>query len=67
MTLRNAAFFAIIGMALWTILMAANFRRNVSGVTGGFLPAMSLITSLIEFVAVLSLLIFFVVFHKSQS
>jgi hypothetical protein len=65
--LRNAALFAVIGTLLWTILLAFDFVNAVTGMARGIVAASSVITSLIHFVAVLSLLIFFVVFHKSQS
>ncbi|MGA2712404.1 MAG: hypothetical protein ABSG41_04790 [Bryobacteraceae bacterium] len=67
MTLKNATCFAIVGTAAWTVLTAVNFLRNVSGVIRGFIPAMSLVTSFIPLVAALSLLVFFVVFRRSQS
>lgn len=67
MTLRNAAVFAIVGMALWTIRLAMDLITSISGVVGGFVPANALLVSLIDFVAVLSLLVFFVVFHRSKS
>lgn len=66
MSLRNAAFFAIVGMALWTVLTAVGLVRTISGVADGILPAITLVTSLIQFVAALSLLVFFVVFQRSQ-
>ena len=65
--LKHAACFAIFGTAAWTVLTAINFVRNVSGVMGGFIPAMRLVTSGIPFIAALSLLIFFVVFSRNQS
>ena len=66
MTLRNATVFAIVGMALWVIRLALDLFNTISGVTGGFMPANSLLKSLIDFFAALSLLVFFVVFHKRQ-
>jgi len=66
MTLKNATCFAIAGTAAWTILTAINFIQNVSGVIRGFIPAMRLVTSFIPLVAALSLLVFFVVFSRSQ-
>jgi hypothetical protein len=67
MTLKNATCFAIAGTAAWTILTAVNLVRSVSGVIGGFIPAMGLVTSFIPFVAALSLLVFFIVFSRSRS
>jgi len=67
MTLRNAAVFAIVGMALWTTRLALDLINSFSGVAGGIVPANSLLKSLIDFLAALSLLVFFVVFHRKQS
>jgi hypothetical protein len=67
MKLKNATCFAIVGTAAWTILAAVNLVRNISGVAGGFRPAITLLTSLIQFVAALSLLVFFIMFRRSQS
>jgi uncharacterized membrane protein YdbT with pleckstrin-like domain len=66
MSLKNAAFFAVIGMVLLTVLLTVSSIVNVSGVVRGFIPAMALLTSLIQWVASLSVLVFFVVFHRSQ-
>ena len=67
MTLKNAACFAIVGTAAWTVLTAINFLQNVSGVMRGFIPAMRVVTSGIPLIAALSLLVFFVVFSRSRS
>jgi hypothetical protein len=67
MKLKNAAFLAVAGTALWTALNAVNLVGNISGVADGFIPAVTLLTSLIQFFAALSLLIFFTVFHRAQS
>lgn len=67
MSLRNATVFAIIGMALWTIRLAMLLFTSISGVSGGFLPFNTLLVTLIEFIAVLSLLVFFVVFYGTKS
>ncbi len=67
MTLRTAAVFAIVGTALWTIRLAMILITAISGVADGIAPANSLLKALIDFFAVLSLLIFFVVFHRKQS
>jgi hypothetical protein len=66
MTLKNAAFFAVVGMALLTVLLTFTLFRNFSGVLGGFIPAITLATSLIEWIASLSLLVFFAVFYRRQ-
>ena len=67
MSLRTAAVIAIIGMALWTILLAANFINSLIALSHGIVAAAATLTALIHFLAALSLLIFFAVFHRSQS
>jgi len=64
---RNAALFAVVGTLLWTILLALEFVNAATGMARGIVAASAVITSLIHFVAVLSLLIFFFAFHRSQS
>jgi hypothetical protein len=66
MTLKNAALFALMGMVLWTVVLTVRFILNVSGVVQGIVPAITLVSALIEWVASLGLLVFFAVFHKSQ-
>jgi len=67
MTLKNAAFFALIGMALLTVLLAACFLRDILNAVSGVIPAMSLLTSLIHLMASLGVTVFLYVFHKAQS
>jgi len=67
MTLKNAAFFALIGMALLTVLLAAGFLRDILNAVSGVIPAMSLLTSLIHLLASLGVTVFLYVFHKAQS
>ncbi len=66
MTIKSAAFFAIVGMALVTILVTVSMITDLSGVIGGFVPLMAFLASVIQWVASLSLLVFFVVFHRAQ-
>jgi hypothetical protein len=66
MTLKSAAFFALVGMALLTVLLTVSLIVNISSVARGLLPAMVLVRSLVEWVAAVSLLVFFAVFHKTQ-
>lgn len=67
MSLRTAAAIAIIGTALWVILLAASFINSVIALSRGVVAASATLTSLIHFLAMLSLLIVFAVFYKSQS
>jgi tryptophan-rich sensory protein len=67
MSLRTAAAIAMFGMALWVILLAANFLYSLIALSHGAVAAAATLTALIHFLAALSLLIFFAVFHRSQS
>lgn len=64
---QERGFFAIVGMALWTVLTGVNLIRSISGVASGIVPAITVLTSFVHFVAALSLLVFFGVFYRSQS
>ena len=67
MSLKNAAFLALIGTLLLTILLAADLIKTVSGVLNGVVPAMALLRSLIYLLASLGVTVFFYVFNKAQS
>ena len=67
MTLKSAAFFALIGMILLTVLLAAGFIRDVSAILAGAIAAIALLKSLIHLLASLSVAVFLYVFHKAQS
>ena len=67
MSLRTASVIAMIGTALWVILLAANFINSVIALSNGVVAAAATLTALIHLLAALSLLIFFAVFHRSQS
>jgi hypothetical protein len=67
MTLKNAAFFALIGMTLLTILLAFGFVRDFSAFLTGAVAAMALLKSGIHLLASLSVAVFLYVFHKAQS
>jgi len=67
MTLKSAAFFALMGMILLTALLAVSFIRDVSAILVGAIAAIALLKSLIHLLASLSVTIFLFVFHKAQS
>lgn len=67
MNIRSAVFFAIVGMALWTVLTAIQLIRSISAVASGLAPAVNLLDSSVRFVAALSLLVFFGAFYRSRS
>ncbi len=67
MTLKNAAFFALIGMTLLTVLLAVGFIRDVSVLLAGAIAAVTVLISLIHLLASLSVAVFLYVFYKAQS
>ena len=67
MTLKTAAFLALVGTTLLLVLVAADFITTLSGVLRDIVPAMVLLRSLIYLLASLSVTVFFYVFHKWQS
>ncbi len=67
MTLKSAALLALIGTLLFTILMALDFIKAVSGFLGDVMPLMSLLRTLVYLLASLSVAIFFFAFYKAQS
>lgn len=67
MNLKNAAFFAFIGTALLTVLLAVGFIRDFSALLAGAIAAMALLISLIHLLASLSVTVFFYVFYNAQS
>jgi hypothetical protein len=67
MTLNKAAFLALVGMILATILLVAGFIGDVFSVLRGLIPAMRLLTSFIYAFAGLSMVMFLYAFHKAQS
>ena len=67
MTLKNAALFALIGMTLLTVLLAAGFLRDFSALLSGVVASMELLKSGIQLLASLSVAVFLYVFYKAQS
>jgi hypothetical protein len=67
MALKHAAFFALIGMTLLTVLLAAGFIRDILAFLSGVVAAMALLKSGIYLLASLSVAVFLYVFHKAQS
>jgi hypothetical protein len=67
MSLKNAAFFALIGVILLTVLLAVGFIRDVSGLLAGAVAPMALLKSGICLLAGLGVAVFLYVFHKAQS
>jgi hypothetical protein len=67
MSLKNAAVLALVGMALLTILTAADFVNTTLGIMRDVVPAIALLRSLVYVLASLTVTVFFYVFHKAQA
>jgi hypothetical protein len=67
MTLKNAALLALVGTILMTALLAWNFVFTFLNVLRGLVPAVALFSSLIYAFGSLTVMVFFFVFHRSQS
>jgi len=66
-SLKSAAFLALVAMILLTVLVLAGFIRDVSSVINGLIPAVRVVASLIYLFASLSVSVFFWVFYKRQT
>ena len=67
MNLKNAAFLALLGTLLLTVLTAADFINVILGVARDVIPAMALLRSLIYLFASISVTVFFYVFNRTQA
>jgi hypothetical protein len=66
MSLKSAAFLALIGTVLATLLLVYNLVSAILNVTQGLVPAMTIFPLLIYSFASLTVAIFFFVFHKQS-
>ncbi|MGA3095039.1 MAG: hypothetical protein ABSF25_01180 [Bryobacteraceae bacterium] len=66
MSLKNAAFFALIGMVLLTVLLAVGFVRDLSAFLAGAIAALALLKSGIHLLTSVSAAVFLYVFYKGQ-
>jgi hypothetical protein len=67
MTLKTAAFLALVGATLLLVLVAADFITTVSGVLHDIVPAMALLRSLVHLFASIAVTVFFYLFHRAQT
>jgi hypothetical protein len=67
MTLKNAAFLALVGTILATIVLMTGFIDDLLGVVRGLIPAMRLVTSVVYAFAGLGVVVFLYAFQKAQS
>lgn len=67
MTLKNAAFLALIGMIVLTVLMLFDFVSDVSADLQGLIPAVRVLRSAIYLFASLTVTVFFFTSYKRSS
>jgi hypothetical protein len=67
MTLKNAAFLALIGTLLTTVVQAFHLVLNILNIVRGLVPAVALFSSLVYTLVWFTLAVFFFVYHKSQN
>ena len=67
MTLKNAALLALVGTVLMTALLGWNFISNALNVLRGVDAPVVLFSSFIYAFGSLSVMVFFFVFHRTQS
>jgi hypothetical protein len=67
MTLKNAALLALVGTILMTVLLVWNFVSNVLNVLRGVEAPILLFASFIYAFGCLTVMVFFFVFHRTQS
>ena len=66
MNLKSAAFLALVGMILLTVLLIADFINLFLGVVRDIVPVVMLLRSLIYVLASIFVTVFFWVFHRNQ-
>ena len=67
MTLKIAALLALIGTVLMTVLLVWNFVFNLLNLLRGLIPTVTVFSSLIYAFGCFSVMVFFFVFHRTQS
>lgn len=67
MSLKNAALLALIGTLLWTVVLALDFFRNLTGLLNDVVAMNAFLRSGVELFAGITLVVFFFSFHKAQS
>jgi len=66
MSLKSAAFLALVGMILATVVLLSAFLTDLTAAARGLIPAMRLFPSFIYAFASFCLTVFFYVFYRRQ-
>ena len=67
MTLKQASLLSFIGTLLLSIHLVIDLILNLLSLARGLIAAVTLLTSLIETFAAVSVTVFFYVYHRAQS
>jgi len=67
MSLKNAAFLALIGMLLLTVMLLIGFIGDILNVARGLTAPLRLLSSFVHVFAAVAVTLFFFVFGKTQS
>jgi hypothetical protein len=67
MNIKSAAFLALIGTILTTVLLVYNLVSAILNVTQGLVPAVTIFPLLIYSFASVTLAVFFFICHRQQS
>lgn len=67
MSIKNAAFFAFIGMILLTVVLAIGFFNQLTAYLRDLTPIADLLKWFVAALAGISLSVFFFVFHRTHS
>jgi hypothetical protein len=66
MTLKSAALFAWIGMALLSLTCAVGVANDITALAAGAIPLVTALSAVIHLLANLSLTVFLYVFYRAQ-
>ena len=67
MSLKSAAFLALVGTTLLTVVCAVGLIGDISAFSAGAIAANAMLVSLVHLLASLSLTVFLYVFYSKQS
>ena len=67
MTMRSAAFWALLGAVLVAIVLVVGFVLDLLNAVRGLVPALRLVTSFIYAFASVTAVLFLCVFRRAQS
>ena len=67
MGLKTAAFFALIGMLLLTVVYLSNFINDLTAYFHDVIAVMTLLAAAIHLLASLTVTLFFFVFYRAQA